>query len=108
MLSIKKKELLIALIASEVFLCLGLLTCLILLSQYYAAAQAERRATLASLAMWENRIKKFPNQPQTYIAASLYALKLNDTQKATEYAQKAVFLDPSLSQVTQLQDLLEK
>lgn len=108
MLNIQKKNILVASIIGEVILGIGLLASLVLLYFQYSQVQAERKVELAALNVWELRIKTHPNQPQAYVAASLHALKLNDSQKALEYAQKAVFLDPSLSKLIQVQELLGK
>lgn len=105
---LKKREVFLSLLLGEILLGIGLITSLFLLNQHYSNMQKERNVGLASLSAWESKIKKFPNQPQAYVAASLYALRLNDRQKAHEYATKAVFLDPSLEKLTQLQDLLGK
>lgn len=90
------------------FLFFILSSLLFYLASNYITLKKERERELASLASWENLMQKFPNYPEVYYQAGLHAGKLKENQKAEEYLQKAISLNPGMKKVDDLIKELEK
>lgn len=73
-------------------------------SKEYSAVSNERVVKEKALLYWESVITKYPNLPDAYYKAAVYALGLNKKEKALEFLQKAIFLDPEFKEAK----LLEK
>jgi tetratricopeptide (TPR) repeat protein len=103
-----KKAYLIALISMESIAVVTLICVIVFLFLTYTKLQQERVGEEKSLNAWEKLAVRFPNYPQVYFNAALHAQRLGDSQKALEYINKALILNPNLEGAQALRrDILE-
>lgn len=72
------------------------------LSGNYVAVVKEKAGKEQALSYWENVLSKSPNLPDAYYKAAVYALSLNQKEKARGYIEKALFLDPEFEEAKAL------
>lgn len=53
-------------------------------------------------------MQKFPNYPEVYYQAGFHAGELKENQKAVEYLQKALLLNPGMKKAENLMKEVEK
>ncbi len=83
-------------------LLLFLLSCTVYLFLLYKNVQAERIETLQRLIFWEKNFTKYKDYPEVYYNAAVYAKWVGDTEKAREYAQKSLQLNPNFEPSSKL------
>lgn len=64
----------------------------------YRQTSAIYQEEITKLAHWEQVIQERPEYPGAYFQAGIYSLRLKNTQKALDYFQKALLLDPNYTQ----------
>lgn len=60
----------------------------------YKNVQKERVGELKRLVFWEKQTVKFGNYPEAYYNAAIHALKLGDNNKAIEYLNRSLEINP--------------
>lgn len=64
----------------------------------------EKRSSIKNnLSYWEEIIGKHPNVPDSYYNAAIYAATLSEKQKALEFLDKALYLDPDFEEAKRLE-----
>ncbi|MGE5041661.1 MAG: hypothetical protein ACM3IJ_02050 [Candidatus Levyibacteriota bacterium] len=96
------------LIFLELFLFCFLASISLYLFIFYQQIQRTRAEEVKSLASWEKLIHKYPNYPEVYFEGAVYAARLKDNQKAMEYLNKALLLNPNYQEAKKLQEDLGK
>lgn len=66
----------------------------------------ERSSIQQQLTSWENIIARYPNYRDAYFKAALLEYRFKTDNKAKEYLQKALELDPSFEEGRKLEKLL--
>lgn len=103
-----KKTYLMALLVLEGIFLLSFLTTSLFLFNRYALLEKKRTATLKKLVSWEKEITKYPTYPEVYYNAALYAETVGDRQKALEYVNRSILLNPNFEASKKLQQKLMK
>jgi tetratricopeptide (TPR) repeat protein len=85
-----------------ILLFIFLLSCTVYLFFLYKTVQKERIITLQRLVFWEKNFTKYKDYPEVYYNAAVYAKWVGDTEKAREYAQKSLQLNPNFEPSTKL------
>lgn len=92
---LQSKEQLKKIIATYFVVTCGLfLFLLFFVWQDYQGVLTTRRNELKLLEYWEVVLLSHPNYPDAYYQSSLHAARVGDKQKALEYINKALDLDP--------------
>lgn len=76
--------------------------------QEYRASLQIQQESREGLSYWESVIAKYPQFPAAYYEAAIYAARLSDNDKAREFINKALFIDPSFFEAEVLAKELEK
>jgi len=108
MITARKKLYSNVILLSLLFLFFVFASLLFYLLSNYLILKREREKELASLVSLEKLMQKFPNYPQVYYQAALHAGKLKDNQRAEEYVQRALLLNPGMKEAERLREELEK
>lgn len=74
----------------------------------YTLLQGKRAAALKKLVSWEKEVAKHPTYPEVYYNAALYAEAVGDKQKALEYVNRSILLNPNFEASKKLQQKLIK
>jgi len=112
----KLKELFLILSAFLVFAIISVLTVGIVIFSLnfyknYAIYQKlwEKRQNLQSqINFWQSVWQKYPGYKDAYFQAAILEYQLSDFQKAQDYNQKALMLDPNFENAIKLEDVLNK
>ncbi len=91
--------------------CIGILLVLSSFGLYFAfnaynTAKAQRAQELTQLKRWEKAFTKHPSYPQAYYNAAVHAARLGDTQKASDYIQKALILNENYEPAKELKKIV--
>lgn len=68
----------------------------------YREEMAMQQEVKEKLLYWESVIAQRPNFPAAYYEAAVYAARLSDKEKAKEFIEKALFVDPNFFEATVL------
>ena len=82
----------------------------ILLNQTYQKYQSElvvRQQVKEKLIYWESVISQHPQFPVAYYEAAVYATRLSEHEKAKDFIEKALFIDPNFFEAEVLAKELE-
>lgn len=90
-----------ALIYFSLFLLL-LIPVTVLTYLKYTQVFGQRERILEKLTYWEEVVRKYPNYPDGYYNAAIFAYVLKDKEKARVYVEKAIKLDSGFKQAKQL------
>jgi tetratricopeptide (TPR) repeat protein len=66
----------------------------------------QRKVLTSELKTWESIAQKFPKFKDAYFELAVLAYRLGDLEKAKEYVNKALYLDPNFEKARDLQKLL--
>ncbi len=73
----------------------------------YRANMQVQQEYQESLSYWESVIAKYPQFPAAYYEAAVYAARLSENNKAREFIDKALFIDPNFFEAEVLAKELE-
>jgi hypothetical protein len=90
----------------EVFLTVVLIASVGFLFLKYKNVQKERVGELKRLVFWEQQTVKFGNYPEAYYNAAVHAARLGDNEKALEYLDKSLEINPHYEPAKNLRDKL--
>lgn len=99
---------LLVLVVLEGILLASLLGGVVFLFFVYSQLQAQREKDLKMLATWEHLITKYPNYPEVYYNAAFYGARVGDREKALQYVEKSLRLNPNFTPSSVLQKELGK
>lgn len=74
----------------------------------YRQLSQQQNENLQKLSYWEKVLSDRPQYPAAYFEAALYAAKLNQPQKAIEYLQRVLVLDPNFKEARDFAEKLGK
>lgn len=98
--------LLIVLFLGMTSLILGVL--LLKTYQAYSGEKSEIDSRFQKLVYWEDVITKHPQFPAAYYEAAVYAAQLKQTEKALNFVQKALQIDPNFFEAEVLAKELQR
>ena len=70
----------------------------------YKQKQAKRVGELKRLVFWEEQSVKFPNYPEAYYNSAVHAFRLGDREKAAEYINKSLEVNPDFEPARKLRN----
>lgn len=76
--------------------------------QVYTSNLKIQQESKQNLTYWESIIAKYPQFPAAYYEAAVYAAQLSQNEKARNFIQKALFIDPNFFEAEVLATELEK
>lgn len=102
----RKKEYVTIIIALEGIFLLSFLITNFLLFKDYTSLKEKRVSAVKALVSWEKESAKYPKYPETYYNAALYAKAVGDREKALEYVNQSLILNPNFEASKKLQEKL--
>ncbi|MFI5265149.1 MAG: hypothetical protein ACHQT7_00175 [Candidatus Levyibacteriota bacterium] len=93
----------LSLLALEAILFLSFLVTSFFLLSKYLLFEEKRASALKELVFWEKEITKYPTYPEVYYNAALYAETVGDRERALEYVNKSLLLNPTFEASKNLQ-----
>ncbi len=69
----------------------------------YVSIKETRMEAESNLTYWEKVSRENPNAPDVYFQAGLYAAELSENQRALDYLNKAIELDPSFKKAIEFE-----
>ena len=73
----------------------------------YKEIETERNEIKKKLTYWEEIVAKQPNSPDIRFQAGLYSYRLGKKQKAYDYIEEALLLDPEFKKAQELKKRIE-
>ncbi|PIT89024.1 MAG: hypothetical protein COU27_02560 [Candidatus Levybacteria bacterium CG10_big_fil_rev_8_21_14_0_10_36_7] len=101
-----KKNLLIFFLFFLFLTSIFLAYCSFEIYQLYNRVDADYKKGINSLSYWEAVVEKHPNYTDAYYKLALEAFKIKKFDKAAEYLDKALFLDPNFEKAKDLKALI--
>lgn len=74
----------------------------------YKTASEKRLMEMKELSAWEKLITKYPNYAEAYYGAAIHAEAVGDLEKAGEYVNKSLQLNPNFEASKKLREQLGK
>lgn len=101
-----KKLYFVVMISLETAFLVGFFSTSFLLFTKYMTSEGERKTAARNLVIWEREMVKYPKYPEVYYNAALYAQRAGDRQKALEYTNASLLLNPNFEASKKLQENL--
>jgi tetratricopeptide (TPR) repeat protein len=104
--TIRSSELKKFLIIAFSLCALVFLLTLVFLVAVYKTIQQQREYLLKKASYWQRVTEKYPNFPDAFYETARYYFALGEKEKAFDFAEKALFLDPQFSAAQSLKKML--